>query len=211
MEKCFKCHAPETKAILFDAILPEGVLKICGKCFSKEDIPIITKRFSSEAEKKPSVREILSKLSGVDFPEKRYNGKKKQEEYLKNVVDRNIGKDLGRFRNDLNSKKELVDNFHWIVMRARRIRHLTQGQLAQAIREPEKAVKLIEEGFVPERKEIIDKIENYLKIRIKKGNEKSEETEREEITDLDFKNIRDLTVADLQEMKKKKEEEILGG
>jgi len=209
MERCCKCGVPETKVLLFDAILPEGIMKICGKCSPKENIPLIIKKFSSETEKQPSVREILSKLSGVDLPEKKDYGGEKQEENLKRMIDRNIGENLGIFRNDSNSKKELVDNFHWIIMRARRIKHLTQEQLAQGIREPARAVKLIEDGFVPERKEIIDKIENYLGVRIKKGDEKSKKIERKGITDIDFKSIEDLTIADLQEMKKNREEEIL--
>lgn len=219
MEKCFNCGVLEIKAILFDVILPEGIVKICGKCSAEENFPVIKKGFSFQNEKKQTVYERLSKISGVDLSKRESDEKKKQEASLRNVVDSNFKE---KFRNDLNSKKNLVDNFHWVIMRARRSKKLTQEQFAEAIHEPVKAIKLIEKGFVPEKKEIFDKIEDYLGIRIKKNNEETEEEvnlldfsskldqnreiEKKELTDFDFKNVKNLTISDLQEMKKKKEE-----
>ncbi len=221
MEECFNCGILETKTILFDAISPEGIAKICGKCSAKENIPVIKNGFSFQNEKKQTVHERLSKISGVSL-EKKNDDKKKQETSLRNIVDFNFKEN---FKNDLNSKKDLIDNFHWVVMRARRSKKLTQEQFAETIHEPVKAIQLIEKGFVPEKKEIIDKLEDYLRIRIKKNNEKTEEevnfldvsskleqnkeVEKTELVDFDFENVKNLTIADLQEMKKKREDEIL--
>jgi|TARA_B100001971_G_C18161595_1_gene521693 ribosome-binding protein aMBF1 (putative translation factor) len=218
MEECLNCGILETKTILFDAISPEGIAKICGKCSAKENIPIIKDGFLFQNEKKQTVHERLSKISGVSL-KKKNDDKKKQETSLRNIVDSNFKEE---FRNDSNSKKYLIDNFHWVIMRARRSKKLTQEQFAEIIHEPVKAIKLIEEGFVPEKKEIIDKLENYLRIRIKKNNEKtgeevnfldvsskleqSKKVEKIELADFDFENVKNLTIADLQEMKKKKEE-----
>lgn len=211
MEKCFNCGVLETKAILFEAVLPEGIVKICRKCSAEENIPVIKNRFSIQNEEKQTVYKRLSKISGVDLKKREDDERKKQEISLRNAVDFNFKEN---FRNDLNSKKNLVDNFHWIVMRARRSKKLTQEQFAGAIYESTKAIMLIEKGFAPEKKEIIDKIENYLKIRIKKDNwetgEEIKKIEKTELTDFDFKNVKNLTIADLQEMKKKKEEGIFG-
>tara|TARA_Y100000310_G_scaffold340429_1_gene436183 strand:- start:4295 stop:4921 length:627 start_codon:yes stop_codon:yes gene_type:complete len=204
MEECFNCGILETKVILFDAILPEGIRKICGKCSSKENIPVIKDGLSFQNEKKQTVYERLSKISGFDLKKREDDEIKKQEISLKNIVDSNFKEE---FRNYSDSKKDLIDNFHWVVMRARRSKKLTQEQLAEAIREPVKVIEFIEKGFVPEKKEIIDKIEDHLRIRIKKNNEKiEEEVEKTEPTDFNFKNVKNLTIADLQEMKKKKEE-----
>jgi len=70
MEECFKCHVPETKALLFDAILPDGIVKICSKCSPEEDIPIIKDTLFPKIEKQQTVRERLSKLSGINNVEK---------------------------------------------------------------------------------------------------------------------------------------------
>ena len=222
MEECFNCGISETKAILFDTILLVGVVKVCGKCSAKENVPLIKSEFSFQNEKKQTVYDRLSKISGVDLKKREDDERKKQDTSLRNVVDSNFKED---FRNDSNSKKDLVNNFHWVVMRARRLKKLTQEQFAEAIREPVKAIMLIEKGFVPEKKEIFNKIEDYLRIRIKKNNEKTEEevnfldvsskleqnkeVEKTELVDFDFENVKNLTIADLQEMKKKREDEIL--
>tara|TARA_Y100000310_G_scaffold340430_1_gene436196 strand:- start:2054 stop:2737 length:684 start_codon:yes stop_codon:yes gene_type:complete len=224
MEECFNCGISETKAILFDTILLVGVVKVCGKCSAKENVPLIKSEFSFQNEKKQTVYDRLSKISGVDLKKREDDERKKQDTSLRNVVDSNFKED---FRNDSNSKKDLVNNFHWVVMRARRLKKLTQEQFAEAIREPVKAIMLIEKGFVPEKKEIFNKIEDYLRIRIKKNNEKAEQEvvhldnssnlvqseenekkEKKEITNFDPENVKNLTIADLQEMKKKKEEGI---
>jgi len=70
MEECFKCQVLETKALLFDAILPDGIVKICSKCSSEEDIPIIKDTLFPKIEKQPTMRERLSKISGVNNVEK---------------------------------------------------------------------------------------------------------------------------------------------
>ncbi len=222
MERCFNCGILETKALLFDVILSEGIEKICGKCSSEENIPIVKDRFSFQNERRQTVYERLSKISGVNLKKKEDNEIKKQETSLKNIVDSNFEED---FKNDLDSKKDLVDNFHWVVMRARRSKKLTQEQLAEAIREPVKLIKLIEKGFVPEKKENLKKIEDFLGIRINKNNEKTEEevnlldlsskfdknkeVEKKELTDFDFRNVKNWTISDLQEMKKKRDEGVL--
>lgn len=203
MEKCFNCGVLETKAILVDVILSKGVMKICGKCFSEENLPVIKNGFSFQKEKKQTVYEMLLRISGVDLSKRESDEKRKQEASLRNTVDFNFEKN---FRNDSDSKKYLINNFHWVIMRARRSKKLTQEQFAEEIHEPVKVIELMEKGFVPEKKEIINKIEDYLGIRIKKNNEKTEEeVKKTELTDFDFKNVENLTIADLQEMKKNRE------
>lgn len=222
MEKCFNCGISEIKAILFDVVLPEGIMKICGKCSAEKNMPLIKGGFSPQNEKKQTVYERLSKISGIDLSKQKDDEEKKHKTFLRNVVDSNFEKN---FRNDLNAKENLIDNFHWAVMRARRSKKLTQEQFAEAIQEPTKAIILIEKGFVPEEKAILNKIENYLGIRIKKNNWKTEqgkdflsdsseivqnsEDKKKQLTDFNFKDVKNLTIADLQEMKKRKEDNIL--
>ena len=88
------------------------------------------------------------------------------------------------------------------------MKHLTQEQLAQEIHEPEIVIKKIEKGFVPEKFDIIRKLEKSLEIRIRKNIE-SEDFPEEQKDKFDIKSFDDLTIADLYEMKKKKETEVL--
>ena len=210
MEECFKCHTPETKVLLFDVILPRRLDKICGKCSSSVDFPIIKKvSISREKPKVSTVREVLLRISGIEPEERKDAENIKQEEIkLKEIVKRNFSKE---FSFDLNLGKELIDNFHWVVMRARRMKHITREQLAKSIQEPNEIIDLIEKGEAPPRREIARKLESFLGISIlktgeSKTSEKIHETELIELkkeSELDFKNIDDLTISNLQKMENK--------
>ena len=212
MEECFKCHAPETKVLLFDVILPRRLAKICGKCSSSVNFTIIKKvSVPLEKPKVSTVREVLLRISGIESEEKKEDTEKiKQEEErkLKEILKANPSKE---FSFDLNLGKELIDNFHWVVMRARRMKHITREQLAKSIQEPDEIIELIEKGEAPLRREIIRKIEIFLGISIlkteeDKTSEKIHETELIELkkeSELDFKNIDDLTISNLQKMENK--------
>jgi len=143
MEECFKCRILETKALLFDAILPDGIVKICSKCSSEEDIPIIKDTLFPKIEKQPTMHERLSKISGVNNVEKT-SFKLKEKNELRKLVDVNY-----IFKENLKLKEDLIRIFHWVVLRARRLRHLTKEQLAQEINEPEIVIRKIETGFAP--------------------------------------------------------------
>ena len=197
MEECFKCHVPETKALLFDAILPDGIVKICSKCSSEEDIPIIKDTLFPKIEKQPTVHERLSKISGISL-DRKTSFKLKEKNELKTLVNANY-----IFKENLKLKEDLIRNFHWVVLRARRLKHLTQEQLAQEIHEPEIVIRKIETGSAPEKIEIILKLEKCLNIRLTTKPEIQEPPEKKE--EFDIKNFEDLTISDLYEIGKKRE------
>ena len=200
MEECFKCHVPETKALLFDAILPDGIVKICSKCSPEEDIPIIKDTLFPKIEKQQTVRERLSKLSGINNVEKASFKLNEKNELRKLVNDNYI------FKENLKLKEDLIRNFHWVVLRARRLKHLTQEQLAQEINEPEIVIRKIETGSAPEKMDIIIKLEKCLNIRLTTKSEVQEPSEIKE--EFDIKNFEDLTIYDLYEMDKKRDKEV---
>ena len=200
MEECFKCHVPETKALLFDAILPDGIVKICSKCSPEEDIPIIKDTLFQKIEKQQTVRERLSKLSGINNVEKASFKLKEKNELRKLVNDNYI------FKENLKLKEDLIRNFHWVVLRARRLKHLTQEQLAQEINEPGIVIRKIETGSAPEKRDIIIKLEKCLNIRLTIKSEVQESSEIKE--EFDIKNFEDLTIYDLYEMDKKRDKEV---
>ena len=153
MEKCFKCQTPETRA--FDAIVPEGIKKICGKCSSIENVPMVNERFTFQSQKQPTVYDRMKRISGIT-PEKRDDSQRKEtEKILSKMVDSNFYKG---FKDDLNLKKNLVDNFHWIILRGRRAKHLTQEQLAEKVGTKQSAIARLESGNSNPSLELLEKI-----------------------------------------------------
>ncbi len=211
INECFKCGISGEKALLFDAISNEGIVKICKKCSFEEDIPIIRKPTDfqlKESETKQTIYERLSNAAGIKNKkdDKTVELLKKQETTLRDIVDRNFDMNL---KQKPEQRLDLVDNFHWIIMRIRRLKKMTQSQLAKAIAEPEAAIKKAEEGIIPEGNyQFINKLENCLGIRllkkefIKKTEEKPTEIRFDPIT------TKSLTIADLRGMKEKHEAEI---
>lgn len=173
METCFRCGTSSEKTMLYDAISSEGLVKICANCNIRDNLPILKKSGAAPAEKRQTVYERLTTMSGFDKREREMHNQeeqmKKQNEDVKQVMDK-------RFRDEMMTadlKKEtaadssLMRNFHWDMMRARRAKHMTQEQLANAIGESELAIRMAERGILPREKErLVRKLENYLKIRI---------------------------------------------
>jgi len=214
-KECFNCGISEEKTKLFDSISKEGIVKICKECASKDNIPIIKKRpensyFSrNNLTKKESVYERLSRISGVKprniKSEEEEKLLKKQEIALKNIVDKNYYKQIS------NEPKPdfLIDNFHWVIMRRRRAKHITQEQLAREINEPEKAIKMIEKGIIPRGVyDLIEKIEKYLDIIITKKEFSKQIENKPKKIGFDTITTKNLTISDLKEMQKQKEKNL---
>jgi ribosome-binding protein aMBF1 (putative translation factor) len=183
MAKCSKCGAEDNEVRLFDAISNEGIIKICEKCASEEGIPVIKKTY--EFEKKPAL--------------------KNQESNLRKIVDSRVVANESR-----REFADLIDNFHWIIMRARRIKHMTQEQLGKEIGESEKIIKSAEKGFLPaDYRDFIKKIEDILSIRLFNKEARKRIEEQDKKLGFDSLTTRSLTISDLQEMKNKKERGIL--
>lgn len=225
--ECFKCGVSGSNVRLSDVISSEGIVKVCENCFS-EDMPVVRKptmlqlKESGVGQKKgQSVYERLSQMSGI----KNQGIKKsalleKQEVILKNMANRNFEMSLS----ESIEKVDLVENFHWIIMRVRRLKHLTQSQFAKEILESEAAIKAIEKGILPKNNsKLIRKIENHLGVKLVKsslGMEKSFDDEVRIVEDEFIQGVKDdkikfdevvtktLTISNLQEMKNKREKEI---
>lgn len=167
--ECFKCGISDERALLFDAISSAGIVKICRRCSIVEDLPIIrvkTEQDIEEQRKAEKAKQEAQKLSYV-----KHMMKGGDDLALRKLVDSNFKK----LNEDMALKSTLIDNFHWTLMRARRAKHLTQTQLAHAIREPEIILSTLERGVVPERsREIITKLENYLFVKLRKGNSQTD-------------------------------------
>ncbi len=208
MEVCSKCGAGGIQNPLYDAISDEGIVKVCRKCLMADNLPIVkrpTEINIRETERKQTVYERLAKVAGVDKrEEKKVNDELvKQEESLRSIVEKNFSERVNYESKDYN---DLIDNFHWIIMRARRRKHLTAKQLGDSIGEPELAIKMSEQKKLPEEYyRFVTKLENFLGINlfkdeyISKINQKLNEEGFNINTD-DF-----VTIEDLKNMTKKKE------
>lgn len=201
MEECHKCGMPETKTVLYEAILPEGIVKICKNC-SRENDPMIRNAPGGNI-KVLSVYERLRKLSGIDKMKRSEPVKvpDKDERELKRMVEENFTRN---YKDDVDLVNSLIDNFKWVAMRARRIRHLTQEQLAKEINEPEIAIKMLEEGKVQNVK-VIEKVENKLGITLRRQNRGPPRQESSLNKEISFKDTKNITISNIRDMTKKQD------
>lgn len=69
-----------------------------------------------------------------------------------------------------NVVKELIDNFHWDIVKIRKSRNLSRKQLADAIGFKEEDIKMVENGRLPEDNFfLVNKLEGFLKINLRKN------------------------------------------
>lgn len=214
MDECFNCGISEEKVRLFDAVGDEGIVKVCESCSFDESVPVIKKPTTfqlKEAERRPQTYERFSKAAEMRLSEESSVKKadlQKQEMTLRELVDRNF---VSKAENS-KPREDLIDNFHWALMRARRSKKLSQKQLAEELAESEAAIKMAEDGILPEDDyRLVNKLETFLGIKILKKDVVEEPKRDQPARVLDFKadKLDNITISDLKDMKEKKEEEIL--
>ncbi|HIG52140.1 TPA: hypothetical protein EYQ19_01855 [Candidatus Pacearchaeota archaeon] len=157
-----------------EAIKNGEIVKISRRQAVKEELFILRKvKEEKEAEKeKDGFLNDVSNISGK--PRSLLESWKKKEFNYEN-------------NNVIN---DLISNFHWEIVQARRNRNMTRKQLAEEIKFSEDDLKMIEFGQLPKDDFIlINKLENFLKINLKKVKS------NEQITSL----------SDLQKKKEKEE------
>jgi ribosome-binding protein aMBF1 (putative translation factor) len=201
VEKCEICNESNE---LVDAIGSEKIIRVCRDCVEKNHLPII---------EKPSDEQLsrLHKFYSKDFskPPAPSLGKQKSPEDLE--IERTIRKTIqsGDF-------PDLIDNFHWHIQHGRRMKKLSQKQLAESIAEPELMIDMAEQGKLPENHDkLISKLEQFLKVKLKKEEKLPEivEDSEENPEEFDVKkaNFFEVTTGYLKSLKdkwsKKKESE----
>lgn len=205
--ECSKCGVAASKVKLLEAISPKGIIKICEACFKEEDLPLLMKPTTfqlKEAEKEQGFyRKSVREFSNLP---KKDEEKEKVETTLKDIVDKQYELEHKR---EAKPRPDLVDNFHWIIMRARRLKKITQKDLAKEISESEAAIKMAEQGILPEDDyRLVNKLEGFLGIKIIKdemGMVPKEEPAR--VIKFDPEVTKELTIADLKRMREGTEEE----
>ena len=234
MAVCFKCGISSEKTRLFEAVGAEGVVIVCLDCSEKDDIPLLKKPTTyqlkdSESKEYLPFRFRRYKELGREIPGGRNSrqvktgfDKSPSELTLRDILDKNL---KGKYdspegvKRDISPRLPLVENFHWEVMRARRKKHLTYKQVADALAESETVIKMVEHGRLPEDDyRIIGKLEKFFDIRLVKSElaEKSllppektlallEKTKSAKILTFDPEASKALTISDLKAIKSQKE------
>lgn len=239
--ECFKCQISDQRALLYDVISSRGIAQICRKCLAEEpDLTTIKKPNDAnfrESDKNLTVRERLSLSAGINpYDQRKENMKSKelrqQEEKIKLIAEQNFQREI--LANQM-SVENFIDHFNWIIMRSRRMKKLTQEQLAKELEVSEISIKMAEQGLIRKGDfNFVKKLENKLGIIILKrdnfvsqsdsiqtsfGNEKSVSVKIDNLVEkihvgeegIDFKDLKDesLTISDLKEAKEFKEQNIL--
>ena len=223
MDECFKCGITSDKALLFDTITLSGIQKVCRKCSFDIDSPLIQKPSQKrlrESQMKKSVYEKLSCAAGLNPDDHRKRLlMNSQHENVENVQDRDLKALMQRNLKNMEKMKsdKYIENFHWIIMRVRRSKKITQSELAKEVGEAVELIQALEKGILPRGHETISKkIGNFLGInlfqdegpKIDKSHEqyKKEILERIEVSPdevlFDRNNPEQLTIHDLKEIKK---------
>ncbi len=210
MKKCYKCGITDDKALLFDAISNEGIVNICRSCSYEEDIPIIrrpSEKQIEESKKMPSVSERISKMAGYKPVEKVVKPREilDQESDLRKIIDRKL---LEKAKG-AKPRDDLINNFHWILKRVRRMNHFTIKQLAEKIEETEAVIESAERGVIPVTPNfrIERKLEKALGLQLMKPDSRDKIEQAKKGFEVDFhRKGSDLTVADLKQMTREKEQ-----
>lgn len=171
--KCFRCDVSEEHANLYEVIYENEIACVCENCARIENLPVIRKPSKSqlqEAKRPYSVYERLARASGMDdkaeIRRKQLAGK--TEEVTLDKLRKPIAFLDEKVKPELKEKLDLIDNFHWEILRARRKAGVTQEQLAKKINVDEKVVKSLEYGQLTDNSpEILKKIENILQINLR--------------------------------------------
>ena len=75
---------------------------------------------------------------------------------------------------------ELVENFHWMVAKERKVRNLSRKQVAKDLSITENELKMIENGVLPyEDFVIINKIQKYFGINLRKDGKNFDQSMRQ--------------------------------
>lgn len=226
MKKCYLCGASEEGAFLYEGVSKEGFVHVCRKCYLRNEIPLVeTKNLEKGFEKKMSVRERLMNLSGMKRPKEDKSSIEKlgeaEEVTLKDLIEKNFKKDLPK---DKKEYLDLIENFHWVIMRKRRMQKLTQEQFAKKIFEPLIVVEHLEKGILPKNYyNLIKKVESALGIgffkeqsltRLDSNSLVSESKVSTGITISDLKGLHEEKVGqpeiDPEELSLEKVEELVG-
>lgn len=169
METCFRCGRSSEEVRLFEGVYSNEIVVSCERCSLIEGIPIIKIPSTDQlrnSEKGVHVYQRMKRLAGFGAAN---NPEKSVSEELKELEEH------PELEVPEEAPVKLVDNFHWIIQHERRLKGLTQRQLADNIGESEKAIQLIERNNLPENSlPVLKKLEQFFRIVLVRESPKEE-------------------------------------
>jgi ribosome-binding protein aMBF1 (putative translation factor) len=175
---------------LVEVIGDSEIIRVCERCVFQNNFPVIKKpnvEQMKDLSRFTGVKERLSEQAGVDL---RKHENKEIDIELEKLVAENF---------KAGDYDELIDNFHWTILHSRRLKKISQKQLAESVAEPEIAIAMAEKGNLPEDyKKIIGKLEQFLGVKLFK-----EKVDLDKGIDLKNINPEEVTVGELKEISNK--------
>jgi len=200
-----RCSLCDIEAELVEAIGQEEIVRVCNHCAEKNNFPIV-RRPSVEQIKAENqsgnIRERLSTSAGIEI--RKPISDLKEDKELKKIVVESVKP---------GDYDDLVDNFHWHIQHARRLKKISQKQLGENIAEPEIIIAMAEKKQLPDNYEkVVSKLEQYLGIKLFKIRPTSLTGISQGGFDIKKADLGSVTIKDLKEMKEKETivEEKLG-
>jgi len=126
MKECYLCGISEEKTFLYEGIhRVKGIVNVCRKCYFRDKIPLLDKKEVNieTINSRESVRDRLSKIAHVSveknvvFKEPKKFHQSYENIHLQDLVEKNFKKEVLA---GIKSPPDLIDNFHWVIMRKRR-------------------------------------------------------------------------------------------
>jgi ribosome-binding protein aMBF1 (putative translation factor) len=132
------------RVMLFDVIYEGRSALLCERCSIIENIPIITKPVESQikqAEEPLSVYERMKRMAGMSDEQKPEISLREQR--LKELEKH------PELEVPVEKIPDLIDYFHWEIMRNRRRRGLVQEKLADQMGVNVRDIERLEKGIIP--------------------------------------------------------------
>jgi len=170
-DRCARCFVKKDKVRLFDVIYEGKSDFLCERCAIIENISLIIKPNQGqidESDKPPTVYDRMKKLSGIS--DEVISGEDLRLERL-NELERNPS-----LMDPVKEKPDMVEHFNWTILRERRKKGLTQERLAEAVGIPVEYVDLLEKGNIPNNIKILEKLEDFFKVKLMKQSPFRDET-----------------------------------
>lgn len=176
---CERCRITENDIRLFDAIYEGRGAYLCERCAIVENIPIIKKPNISQLKEseREKVHDRMKRITGFREGIKKF----REDTFFRGDRLKELEKNP---QLELPEKKSLnlIDHFHWEIMKHRRRKGMSQKQLAQALRESETAIQMIENGKLPGNAEsLIKKLEQFFQVKLRKISYSELLTKKQEI------------------------------
>jgi DNA-binding transcriptional regulator YiaG len=161
---------------MVEAIDNGRIVRVSEEYAKMEGLPILRRSNVENNEKKPVSEGDLVKRRefsgrGIFESSKNTRGLLAFEEYRR---------PLKRSESDVSN--ELVDNFHWEILKRRKEKEISRKQFASDLHVSEDEVKMVENGRLPRNDFVlINKIQSYLGINLRKDGQDFSRPVREKV------------------------------